>query len=70
VATSSMVRLIISATSFREGGVIIPAVLHNEVKCEVLEGLAQLPRTPCVRTSENAQNANFTFSALLLIARC
>jgi hypothetical protein len=20
--------------------------LHNEVKCEVLEGLAQLPRTP------------------------
>jgi hypothetical protein len=26
--------------------VISPAVLHNEVKCEVLEGLAQLPRTP------------------------
>jgi hypothetical protein len=59
VATSSMVRLIISATSLQEGGVISPAVLHNEVKCEVLEGLAQLPRTPCVRTSENPQKAKF-----------
>jgi hypothetical protein len=26
--------------------VISPAVLRNEVKCEVLEGLAQLRRTP------------------------
>jgi hypothetical protein len=26
--------------------VISPVMLHNEVKCEVLEGLAQLPRTP------------------------
>src|SRR5215210_2360797 len=33
-------------------GVISPAVLHNEVKCEVLEGLAQLWRTPLRRSSE------------------
>ena len=59
MATSSMVRLIISATSLQEGGVISPAVLHNEVKCEVLEGLAQLPRTLCVRTSEKSQKAKF-----------
>src|SRR5215208_6048222 len=35
-------------------GVISPAVLHNEVKCEVLEGLAQLPRTPLRRSSQKA----------------
>jgi hypothetical protein len=28
-------------------------VLHNEVKCEVLEGLAQLPRIPIPRTRVN-----------------
>jgi hypothetical protein len=32
-------------------GVISPAVLHNEVKCEVLEGLAQLPRKHIPRRS-------------------
>jgi hypothetical protein len=31
--------------------VISPTVLHNEVKCEVLEGLAQLLRTPLLRKS-------------------
>jgi hypothetical protein len=34
------------SSSVERLGVISPAVLHNEVKCEVLEGLAQLPRTP------------------------
>src|ERR687898_2082702 len=38
-------------SSCRATGVISPAVLHNEVKCEVLEELAQLPRTPFWRSS-------------------
>jgi hypothetical protein len=33
--------------------------LTNELKYERLQGLAQLPRTPLKRTSENAQKANF-----------
>jgi hypothetical protein len=33
-------------------------VLHNEVKCEVLEGLAQLPRTPSMRTSQNSYSTH------------
>src|SRR5215207_6955050 len=40
-------------------GVISPAVLHNEVKCEVLEGLAQLPRTPLWRSSRKASSTKF-----------
>jgi hypothetical protein len=34
-------------------------VLHNEVKCEVLEGLAQLPRTPSTRSSQNFSSTHF-----------
>jgi hypothetical protein len=37
-------------------GVISPAVLHNEVKCVVLEELARLPRTPFGRSSQNANS--------------
>jgi len=32
--------------------------LHNEVKCEVLEGLAQLPRIPILGTSVNKGRRN------------
>src|SRR5215212_6856444 len=42
-------------------GVISPAVLHNEVKCEVLEGLAQIPRTPLSRSSHSGHSRKFNF---------
>src|SRR5215204_5414564 len=42
-------------------GMISPAVLHNEVKCEVLEGLAQLPRTPFWRSSHSGDSPKLDF---------
>ena len=45
-ATNKMMRLH-NATSFSwRTGLVSPAVLHNELKCEGLGRLAQLRRTP------------------------
>jgi hypothetical protein len=50
----------ISATSFREGGVISPAVLRNEHKYEPLQSLAQLPRIPKRRSSQNSYSTTLS----------